>query len=140
MATRTTDEETHVTDIAETWRETLPHRSFKLRIDDYAGVSVIAVECACGRAWPFLGSLDSRTLARWLADHDEEIFLTAEEIRTMHEAKIDLAHVEGVPLPYPPGPGRNRPGGPRLRRRLQQPQTYRPVTTGPDTPTEGTAP
>lgn len=78
-------------ELEASWRETLPHRRFKLRVDTIADVPVLAVVCACGRAHPFLHGLDSGTLARWLADHDDEMFLTDDQVRSLHEARIDRA-------------------------------------------------
>jgi hypothetical protein len=72
-------------------RRALPHGKFKLRTDIYAGVPTVAVVCPCGRAQPFPHGLDDDLLIRWLADHDDDQFLTPEQRHSRDEAVVQFA-------------------------------------------------
>lgn len=96
-------------------RRLLPHRSFEIGYLNIDGSIGIVVRCPCGRTLPWpswsQGALPSAILAYWLADHDDEMFLTPEQLRARETATIEKADPQvaldaaarlGLPLVYDP--------------------------------------
>jgi len=73
-------------------RELLPHRSFSIEIAFIEGAPVLKVRCRCDRALAWYTSdntaLPDSILAYWLADHDDDMFLTDEQQAAKYGAQI----------------------------------------------------
>ena len=69
--------------------EDLPHGSFKLTAQVLGATAVQFIVCRCDRSLPWIGNLPSGILIRWLANHDDDSFLTAEQFAAKHSATID---------------------------------------------------
>jgi hypothetical protein len=77
-------------ELIEAARDALPHGKFRIRPGVILGTPFLTAVCRCGRAHPFLGDLGDDLLIRWLADHDDEAFLTAEQQRARDEATVAM--------------------------------------------------
>jgi hypothetical protein len=101
-------------ELCDAIRELLPHDSFELAAVRGYGINgvhgpgvaedALVVRCRCGRMlrWP-AGAYDPlpmSVLAYWLADHDDDMFLTDEQQRVKHEATVK---------PFAPVPDAGRP-------------------------------
>lgn len=71
------------------------------------GPGVLRVLCRCDRALRWVGELPSDVLAWWLADHDDDMFLTPEQLDRKHNEQLDPYRIVTGPLsPFllpPPG-------------------------------------
>lgn len=86
-------------EILEALRDLLPHGSFKLKTGMLMATPFLTAVCPCGRAHPFLHGMDDDALVRWLVDHDDDMFLTAEQRAARDEATVDvLPPADGQPL------------------------------------------
>jgi hypothetical protein len=86
-------------ELRDTLHALLPHRSFELAaVRGLVGDAALMVRCSCGRVlrWPdgSNNALPMDILLTWLADHDDEIFLTPEQLGAKHNATIP-------PMPVP---------------------------------------
>lgn len=73
----------------------LPHGVFSISAipstDPAAAVrpGVLRIECRCGRALRWVGTLPSDILIWWLADHDDDMFLTPAERERKYGERLD---------------------------------------------------
>lgn len=75
-------------DLHDTIRGLLPHRDFTISTRRLDTRTVVVAHCRCGRKLDMLDSLDGSVLLWWLADHDDEMFLTPEQLHAKHNATL----------------------------------------------------
>jgi hypothetical protein len=66
-------------EVAEALTRALPHGGFRIDPMPQDGPEVLRVLCRCDRALRWVGELPSSILFYWLADHDDDMFLTPEQ-------------------------------------------------------------
>lgn len=83
--------------------QTLPHGRFDISPMPDHGPEVLRVRCFCGRALRWVGQLPSDLLLAWLADHDDEIFLTQAQLDERAGARLDPSSLAATPSLFSPG-------------------------------------
>lgn len=79
----------HRTPTGAELRDLLRHPRFSISFRRLDTRIVIVVHCECGRKLDMLDSLDGAILLYWLADHDDEMFLTPDEIEALRDTVAD---------------------------------------------------
>lgn len=86
----------------DTIRDLFPHGNFSIDFRRLDTRIVIVTRCYCGRKLDMLDSLDGTILLYWLLDHDDDIFLTPEQLHAKYEATIKPLPEGSRPLLYDP--------------------------------------
>lgn len=75
-------------DLHDTIRRLLPHRDFTISTRRIDTRTVVVAHCRCGRKLDMLDSIDGSVLLWWLADHDDEMFLSPGELAAKQEEQL----------------------------------------------------
>jgi hypothetical protein len=78
-------------ELAAAIHDALPHGPFETSAQARDGKIYQIIGCGCGRTLQWLGGLPSDILFRWLADHDDDWFLTAEQLAAKHGTTVETA-------------------------------------------------
>lgn len=87
-------------ELHDTMEAALLHGDFTVTVSRILdGRKVMAVYCDCGRKLEMLDSLDSGILLWWLADHDDPMFLSPDELERWARQTVRFAAgwPEGLP-------------------------------------------
>ena len=80
--------------------QALPHGPFSINPMPWDGPEVLCIMCRCGRTLRWVGNLPSDILLYWLADHNDDIFLTREQLDRKYNEQLP-EHVQRLILTLP---------------------------------------
>lgn len=97
-----------MSEVVDALRDLLPHGAFTISTRRLDTRAVVVAHCRCGRKFDMLDSLPSDVLLWWLVDHDDDMFLTADQLEAKWSAVApglpgsDMLKMMKAPFTLPP--------------------------------------